>query len=118
MKIVGKMHIDGVFDGTITSLDNISIGKKGRVRGVIQARHINVSGLLEGEVTCDELHIEPDGLVQAIVASKQMSISPKGSFIGERRKWEQSGDETDIKALSSEADITESDAEKVLVNQE
>lgn len=30
MKVVGKLHIDGVFEGTITSLDNISIGKKGR----------------------------------------------------------------------------------------
>ncbi|MGH1463523.1 MAG: bactofilin family protein [Neptuniibacter sp.] len=85
MSIIGKMHIDGMFEGNITSLDNISIGKSGHVNGLIKARAVDVCGLLEGEVICDELHIEAGGQVRAIVESKQMSINPQGCFVGERR---------------------------------
>lgn len=86
--IVGKMHIDGIFEGNITSLDDISIGKTGHVSGNIKARHLNISGLLEGEVVCDELHIEKGGQVRAKVLSKEMSIDPEGCFLGERQLQE------------------------------
>ena len=86
--IVGKMHIDGVFEGNISSLDNISIGKNGHVHGVIKANRISVCGLLEGEVVCDELEIDRGGKVVATVVSKVMAIHPEGNFIGERRMRE------------------------------
>jgi len=86
MNIVGKMHIDGVFEGNINSLDNISIGATGHVSGVIKAKLLTVTGLLEGEVVCDELHIEKGGKVRATVLSKVMSIDPLGCFQGERRE--------------------------------
>ncbi len=111
MSIVGKMHIDGMFEGNISSLDNISIGKSGHVSGVIRARHINVSGLLEGDVSCDELHIEPGGQVRANVTNKEMSISPKGCFLGERRIKE-------LKALPVAERDTVARSEKALVSAE
>ncbi|SIT00295.1 bactofilin family protein [Neptunomonas antarctica] len=88
MNIIGKMHIDGVFEGNIKSLDNISIGATGHVSGIIKAKHMTVSGLLEGEIVCDELHIERGGRVRATVLSKLMSIDPAGCFEGERRQNE------------------------------
>ncbi|QEQ96129.1 bactofilin family protein [Neptunomonas concharum] len=90
MSIIGKMHIDGMFEGHINSLDNISIGKTGHVSGTIRAKHLNVSGMLEGEVICEELHIEKGGQVRANVLSKKMSIDPAGCFLGERRQQESS----------------------------
>ncbi|WP_136680903.1 polymer-forming cytoskeletal protein [Neptunomonas sp. XY-337] len=90
MSIIGKMHIDGMFDGSISSLDDISIGKSGHVTGSIKAKQIMVSGLLEGEVVCDELHIEKGGQVRATVLSKTMAIDPAGCFLGERRQPETS----------------------------
>ncbi|MGB0732716.1 MAG: bactofilin family protein [Pontibacterium sp.] len=108
MKIVGRMHIDGAFEGTIQSLENISVGKKGHVSGQIHARHINVSGLLEGEIFCDELHIEAGGLVKATVTSKQMSISPKGNFVGQRKML----DETSPVELPAPEEASNKDAEK------
>lgn len=84
MNIVGKMHIDGIFEGTIASLDSISIGKRGEVRGQIKAHQINVSGLLEGEIHCEELHIESEGRVHGVVHSQEMVIDRRGSFTGER----------------------------------
>ncbi len=84
MSIVGKMHIDGVFEGNISSLDSISIGKRGEVRGIIRALHINVCGLLEGEIHCDELTVEDGGKVRGTVYSDQLVVERKGCFVGER----------------------------------
>lgn len=106
MSIIGKMHIDGMFEGNITSLDNISIGKAGHVSGLIKAKAVDVCGLLEGEVICDELHIEAGGQVRAIVESKQMSINPQGCFVGERRIKE-------VAALSEQTKVIETGSEAI-----
>lgn len=88
------------------------------MRGLVKAREITVSGLLEGDVVCDELHIEAGGQVQAVVTSKEMSISPKGSFIGERKRWEQGAADSALETLSSDIDAIDSLPEKVVLNQE
>lgn len=85
MSIVGKMHIDGHFDGKISSLDTISIGMRGEVSGVVKAHKINVCGLLEGEIHCDELTIEDGGKVRGVVFSEELVIEKKGCFVGERQ---------------------------------
>ncbi len=101
MSIVGKMHIDGVFEGNISSLDSISIGKRGEVRGIIRALHINVCGLLEGEIHCDELTVEDGGKVRGTVYSDQLVVERKGCFVGERH----------LKADASKPEDSKSDAE-------
>lgn len=106
MSIIGKMHIDGMFEGNISSLDGISIGKAGHVSGLIKAKTVDVCGLLEGEVICDELHIEAGGQVRAIVESKQMSINPQGCFVGERRIKE-------VGALADKSSVMETGSEAI-----
>lgn len=85
MSIVGKLHIDGLFEGKISSLDSISIGQRGKVQGIVKAQRINVCGALDGEVFCEELNIENGGQVSGVVHSEQMTIEQNGSFVGERR---------------------------------
>ena len=85
MNIVGKLHIDGLFDGRIASLDTISVGKRGELRGYIQAQEIHVSGKIDGEICCTELIIENGGEVKGIVYCDELVIARKGCFIGERR---------------------------------
>ncbi|MBR9883733.1 MAG: polymer-forming cytoskeletal protein [Oceanospirillales bacterium] len=82
--ISGKMHVDGEFEGSIDSSDDISIGKTGRICGRIRAHAVNVSGELEGELICDSLHIERGGRVCANVYCSTLSIDPDGTFVGER----------------------------------
>ncbi len=84
MSVIGKMHIDGIFEGNISSLDSISIGKRGEVRGTIKAHQIDVCGLLQGEIHCDELTVEDGGKVRGTVYSEQMIVGPQGCFLGER----------------------------------
>ncbi len=92
MNIVGKMHIDGVFEGTIASLDTITIGQRGEVHGNICAHQISICGLLQGEVHCDELIIESGGRVRGVVYCEQMVVHNKGCFIGERHLKELGND--------------------------
>lgn len=82
--IAGKMHVDGEFEGSIDSSDDISVGRQGRVSGRIRAHAVNVSGTLEGELICESLHIERGGRVCANVSCTKLSIDPDAVFVGER----------------------------------
>lgn len=84
-QVSGKMHVDGLFEGSIDSCEDISIGRHGCIRGRVKARNVTVSGILEGELICEQLHIERGGQVRAIVCSDNLSIDPQGCFVGERR---------------------------------
>ena len=117
MSIVGKMHIDGVFEGNISSRDNISIGKSGHVRGMVKAKEVDVCGLLEGDVICDNLHIDSGGQVRATVESKQMSIHPDGCFLGERILREHSVLSEETKKIESGVDAIDSLPDKVVLDQ-
>ncbi|WP_239995812.1 bactofilin family protein [Nitrincola tibetensis] len=82
--ISGKMHIDGTFEGSLHSTDDISIGRNGLVAGQIFAKTIYVNGRLEGEIICDNLHIEKGGTVNGRLCCAKLQIDNDGSFIGER----------------------------------
>jgi cytoskeletal protein CcmA (bactofilin family) len=107
--IVGKMHVDGEFEGSIDSSDDISIGRQGRIRGRIRAHAVNVSGELEGELICESLHIERGGRVCANVYCTTLSIDPDGVFVGERRL---PGEQR----LTWEADVQRIDDDEVTQN--
>lgn len=85
---IGRMHIDGDFEGNIVSRDGVSIGRHGRVQGVIRAPQVNVSGTFEGELHCNEVHIESGGQAHGLLVCHKMSIDSEGTFVGERRTVE------------------------------
>ncbi len=85
MRVNGKVHVDGVVEGRLEATDDVTIGRNGVMRGCLRAEHVNVSGLLEGDLICASLHIEKGGKVRANVYSDKLSIDPQGCFLGERR---------------------------------
>lgn len=85
MTVTGKLHIDGCVEGAITSIENLSIGKTGKVNGNIKAKNITVTGLLEGKVFCEHLHIYPGGRVVAKVECFELTMDAKSEFFGERK---------------------------------
>ncbi|MEH6823617.1 MAG: polymer-forming cytoskeletal protein [Motiliproteus sp.] len=84
MNLVGKLHIDGLFDGRISSVDSITVGSRGQVSGVVRADKISVSGRVNADIHCGELTIESGGHVCGVVHSRLMTIHKQGSFIGQR----------------------------------
>ena len=83
--ISGKMHVDGRFEGSIDSSDDISIGRAGQIVGLVRAHAVNGSGLFEGDLICESLHIEKGRRVRGNVYCATLSIDPDGCFVGERR---------------------------------
>lgn len=67
---------------------------------------------------CDELHIEADCEVQAIVTTKEMCISRKGSFIGERKKRGQAAVDSAVESLTPDVEAIDSPPKKVVLNLE
>lgn len=85
LHLTGKLHVDGELEGRIESADDLAVGRQGVVRGTVRARQVTVSGVLEGELHCESLHIERGGRVSANVCSEELIIEPRASFVGERR---------------------------------
>lgn len=83
--ISGKLHVDGCFEGSIDSSDDVSVGRAGVIRGQMRAHAVNISGLFEGDLICETLHIEKGGKVRGNVYCATLSIDPEGCFVGERR---------------------------------
>lgn len=85
MRVSGKVHVDGTVEGRLEATDDVTIGRHGVIRGCLQASHVNVSGLMEGDLICASLHVERGGKVRGVVCCDQLTIDPKGCFLGERR---------------------------------
>lgn len=83
IKVNGKLHIDGNFEGKIEVDDSLSIGKSGNVKGEIFASKVTIAGKFEGNLNCDLLEILSEGKVIGKIITKELTIEQKGVFIGE-----------------------------------
>ena len=78
----GTVHIDGKFEGVILEADIISIGKTGEVIGDIKANNLIVSGLFDGKIDCNEVHILATGKVIGEIKYNDLIIDGDGKFEG------------------------------------
>lgn len=90
IKVNGKLHIDGNFEGKIEVDDSLSIGKSGNVKGEIFASKVTVAGKFEGSLNSDLLEILSEGKVIGKIITKDLIIEQKGVFIGESLKKDES----------------------------
>ncbi|MEH6443331.1 MAG: polymer-forming cytoskeletal protein [Oceanospirillaceae bacterium] len=112
LNITGKLHIDGVVEGNITSVDDISIGKTGRILGIVKAKNVTVSGYIEGEIYCQHLHIACEGSVVANVESTELTMDSKSHFTGQCKEivdTDLNGDKSKAKELKLTLDEKELD---------
>ena len=79
----GTVHIDGKFEGVILEADVISIGKSGEVIGDIKANNLIVSGLFDGKIDCNEVHILSSGKVIGEMKYNELTIEQEGKFEGQ-----------------------------------
>ena len=79
------MHIDGSLNGDVTSENDLSIGKNGKLEGNIRAKNVVVSGEFGGSIICDRLEIVSEGRVMGEVETAQLVIEAGGQFSGASR---------------------------------
>lgn len=85
------LHVDGLVEGVIETEFDISIGESGSVSGLIKAKDIVVSGVIEGKVVCEAIEILSTGKMMGELISSELNIEPGGKFIGESRELTEGG---------------------------
>ncbi|AXH08864.1 hypothetical protein CP960_01125 [Malaciobacter halophilus] len=79
----GTVHIDGKFEGVILEADVITIGQTGEVIGDIKANNLIVSGLFDGKIDCNEVHVLSSGKVIGEIKYNELVIEEDGKFEGQ-----------------------------------
>lgn len=87
----GALHVDGHIDGIINSEYDLSIGQTGHVSGLIKAKQIVLSGILEGRVACESIEILPTGKLMGELISGKFSLEVGGKFIGQSHEMTEGG---------------------------
>ncbi|WP_341829257.1 polymer-forming cytoskeletal protein [Thiomicrorhabdus marina] len=90
-ELKGELHNDGLIEGVIDTKFDISIGSEGVVKGLIKARSVVISGLVEGHVACDKIEILPDGKLIGDLICREFVVEPGGKFIGQRHELAEGG---------------------------
>lgn len=82
MNLECNLFVDGVFDGTIRSHKEVTVGKNGMIKGEIYAKHLVVLGEVTGNVSVDVVEIKSNGKITGTIESSELIIEPKAFFEG------------------------------------
>ena len=85
------MHIDGRIEGIIDSEYDVSIGVTGHVSGLLKARSIVLSGVLDGKVACEKIDILQTGKLIGELISGELTVETGGKFIGQSHEMTEGG---------------------------
>ena len=89
--LTGALHIDGRIDGIIDSGYDVSIGESGHVTGLIKAKQIVLSGILEGKVACESIEILATGKLIGELICGEFTLETGGKFIGQSHEMTEGG---------------------------
>ena len=79
----GSVFVDGKFEGVIVAGESLTIRKTGEVIGEVRIKNIVVSGLLDGMVDVEDIHILETGKVLGKMQYQHMVVEKQGVFEGE-----------------------------------
>ncbi len=82
IETAGAIFCDGKFEGGMAS-ESLTIGKIGEVVGNIKVNHLTVSGIVDGIINADDVHILEGGKVLGKLQYQNLSIERNGIFEGE-----------------------------------
>ncbi|HCB70632.1 MAG TPA: cell shape determination protein CcmA [Persephonella sp.] len=82
LRFSGSVHIDGYVEGNISCEGIVTVGKSGKVKGVITADKIIVKGFVDGNADCNIVEILEGGKFVGEIHYNQILIEPKGVFEG------------------------------------
>jgi cytoskeletal protein CcmA (bactofilin family) len=82
MSLTCNLYVDGEFQGTINSSNEVNIGKHGHIKGDVVTKRLVVQGYVEGTINADKVEIKADGRVSGTIESAELVIESKGVFEG------------------------------------
>ncbi|MDR1614700.1 MAG: polymer-forming cytoskeletal protein [Campylobacteraceae bacterium] len=80
------LYVDGVVLGKVYSTSTIVIGKRGLIKGDVEAPKMIINGKFEGKAMCESIEILEGGTLFGVVYSNELVIEQKSHFEGESHK--------------------------------
>ncbi len=78
----GAIHVEGALNGQI-QVDELTIGARGQVEGVVTCNSLHIKGKFSGTATCNELIVTSSASVDGHVVYQTLSVQKGASIKGE-----------------------------------
>ena len=82
MNLTCNLYVDGEFEGTIQSTNEVNVGKHGHIKGDLVTKRLVIQGYVEGTINAEKVEIKSDGRVSGTIESTELIIESKGIFEG------------------------------------
>jgi len=83
IKSIGDIRIDGSLTGNLNTKGKVVIGPTGKVNGEIICKNSEVSGVIEGKITVEQLlNLKASSKIYGDIATLKLSIEPGANFSG------------------------------------
>jgi hypothetical protein len=78
----GAIHVEGALNGQI-QVDELTIGARGQVEGVVTCTSLHIKGRFSGTATCSELIVTSSASVDGHVVYQTLSVQKGASIKGD-----------------------------------
>ena len=78
----GAIHVEGSLNGQV-QVDELTIGSRGQVEGVVTCQSLHIKGKFTGTATCSELIVTSSASVDGHVVYQTLSVQKGASIKGE-----------------------------------
>ena len=83
IKSAGDIRIDGTLNGNMVTKGKVVIGPTGRVKGEVECKNSEVSGLIDGKITVSQLlNLKASSKISGTIITSKLSIEPGALFTG------------------------------------
>jgi len=83
IKSAGDIRIDGTLNGNMVTKGKVVIGPTGRVKGEVECKNSEVSGLIDGKITVTQLlTLKAASKIIGTITTSKLSIEPGALFTG------------------------------------
>ena len=79
----GDIRIDGTLKGSLNTKGKVVIGPTGKISGEVICKNSEVSGIVEGKITVNQLlNLKASSKILGDIATSKLSIEPGAKFTG------------------------------------
>ena len=83
IKSTGDVRIDGTLNGNMVTKGKVVIGPTGRVKGEVECKNSEVSGIVDGKITVTQLlNLKASSKINGTIVTNKLSIEPGALFTG------------------------------------
>ncbi|MCU0460061.1 MAG: polymer-forming cytoskeletal protein [Bacteroidales bacterium] len=83
IKSSGDIRVDGVLNGNMITKGKVVIGPTGRIKGEVECKNSEVSGMVDGKITVSQLlNLKATSKINGTIVTGKLSIEPGAVFTG------------------------------------